>query len=171
MRTVLFAHICSANGTVPVAPKATGKQFESAAIRDTIEKTEDGGDALMDIIGKLDLEKYRVVSQNIKTDEVVITDERIQHIQERHPNDFERYSRYIGEMLENPQYILEDRVPNTAVVLNEFAEAGEHFRLILKIAVLEDSSEKKKSIITFLKISDKKFRKYIRNKKILYKFE
>lgn len=31
-------------------------------------------------IGQIDIEKYRVVTEDIRTDEVVITDERIQHI-------------------------------------------------------------------------------------------
>ena len=125
----------------------------------------------MQVVGRINVEKYRVVSANIRTDEVVITDERIEHIRQRHPNDFERYAHYIGEMLERPQYILEDPVPNTAVILHEFMENDERFRLILKLAVMEDAEEKKNSIITFLKISEKKFKKYLRNKKVLYKLE
>lgn len=122
-------------------------------------------------IGKIDIDKYRVVSENIRTDEVVITDERIQHIQERHPDDFERYSQYIGDMLKDPQYILADKFPNTAVILKDFYNSGEQFRLILKLAVSDDEPFKKNSVITFLKISEKKFKKYLRNKKILYKSE
>lgn len=122
-------------------------------------------------IGKIDIEKYRVVSDRIRTDEVVISEERIDHIKDHHPNDFERYSQYIAEMLRSPQYILEDPVPNTAVILKEFVEADERFRLILKLAVFEDEDYKKNSVITFLKISEKKFKKYLRNKKVLYKSE
>ena len=130
-----------------------------------------GGGTTVQIVGRIDIEKYKVVSDRIRTDEVVITDERIQHIREGHPNDYERYSKYIAEMLESPQYILEDKVPNTAVVLQEFIEANEQFRLILRLAVKGDDEYKKNSIITFLKISEKKFKKYLRNKKILYKSE
>lgn len=119
----------------------------------------------------LNVEKYRCVSPDIRTGEVIITEERIRHIQERHPNDFERYSRYISVMLENPQYILADPVPCTAVVLQEFLEGGEHFRLILKLAVSKSEAGRKNSVITFLKISRKKFNKYLRNKVVLYKSE
>ena len=122
-------------------------------------------------IGKIDIDKYSVVSRNIKTDEVVITDERIAHIKERHPSNFERYSHYMKEMLIRPQYILGDAVPNTAVLLHEFADSAERFRLILKIAVIGEDEYKKNSVITFFKISEKKFKKYLRNKKILYKSE
>ena len=130
-----------------------------------------GDEATVHQIGRIDTEKYSVVSKQIRTDEVVITDERIEHIREHHPNDFERYSQYISQMLFSPQYILEDPVPNTAVLLQEFSENDERFRLILRLAVFGDDQYKKNSVITFLKISEKKFRKYIRNKKILYKSE
>ncbi len=128
-------------------------------------------DNTVQTIGKIDPQKYRVVSEAIRTDEVVITDERIQHIKDHHPNDFERYSQYISKMLESPQYILEDSVPNTAVILQHFVENDEHFRLILKLAVVGDDPVKKNSVITFLKISEKKYKKYLRNKKILYTAE
>lgn len=128
-------------------------------------------DNTVQTIGKIDPQKYRVVSEAIRTDEVIITDERIQHIKDHHPNDFERYSQYISKMLESPQYILEDSVPNTAVILQHFVENDEHFRLILKLAVVGDAPAKKNSVITFLKISEKKFKKYLRNKKILYTAE
>lgn len=123
----------------------------------------------MQTIGKIDIEIYRLISPNIKSSDVVITEERIAHIKERHPNDFERYSSYITKMLLRPQYILADPVPDTAVILQEFLDEKEHFRLILKLAVTEVGEKKNNSVITFMKISEKKFRKYLRNKKILYK--
>lgn len=129
------------------------------------------GEKPVQTIGSIDIEKYKSVSDKIRTNEVVITDERIAHIKEHHPNDFEKYSAYIKDMVENPQYILEDKVPNTAVILKEFTENDEHFRLIMKLAVEGDDADKKNSVITFLKISEKKFKKYLRNKKILYKSE
>ena len=125
----------------------------------------------MECLCSLDIAKYRCIAPDIRTGEVIITDERIEHIRKRHPNDFERYSQYIGEMVKNPQYILEDPFPNTAVILQEFCEEGERFRLVLKLAVVGDGAHKKNSVITFMKISEKKFGKYLRNKKILYKAE
>lgn len=125
----------------------------------------------MYIIGKIDKKKYCVVSDQIRTSEVIITDERIAHIKARHPNDFERYSGYMADMLEHPGYILKDHTPNTAVILQEFSDGEEHFRLVLKLAVVGDDLYKKNSVITFLKINDKTYRKYLRNKKILYSAE
>lgn len=141
---------------------------KSVIIRD---KEVSSGGGYVQPVGKIDINKYRVVSDQIRTDEVIITSERIQHIKDHHPNDYERYSTYIEEMVRNPQYILEDPAPNTAVILQEFTKKNEHFRLILKLAVTEDGANKKNSVITFLKISEKKFKKYLRNKKILYRSE
>lgn len=125
----------------------------------------------MYIIGKIDISIYSCVTNDIITEDVIITDERIQHIKERHPNDFERYCSYISYMLEKPDYIFQSDRPNTAFVMNSFTDNGKNFELILHLQTSSDDSRYKNSIITFLKISDRKKAKYLRNKKILYKSE
>ena len=122
-------------------------------------------------IGRIDVEKYRLVSKNIVTDEVVITEERIAHIKARHPGDFERYGKYLTDIVEHPQYILEANRPHTAFIMNEYTESNEKFQLILRLAVEMDYPEYRNSVITFLKINDRTWAKYLRNKKILYKSE
>lgn len=129
------------------------------------------GGADVHYITKIDVEKFKCISDKITTDEVIITDERIRHIQERHPNDFERYERFIKEILENPDYILEANKPNTAFLLKQFIEEDEQFQLILRLAVLGDPDGYKNSIITFLKVEEKRYSRYLRTKNILYKSE
>ena len=125
----------------------------------------------MIVIGQIDIEKYRCISGSIRTSEVIITEERIQHIQDRHPNDFERYFPYIKDMVEDPQYILEANRPNTAFIVNQYHRETETFRLVLRLAVEGGPPEYKNAVITFLKISARTWDKYLRNKKILYKSE
>lgn len=122
-------------------------------------------------IGRIDREKYRGVTEDIRTDEVIITDERIAHIKEHHPNDFERYAAYMADMVEHPQYILEANKPNTAFLLKEYAEDNERFQLILRLAVKGDVPGYKNSVITFLKVEEKRFKRYLRTKKTIYKAE
>lgn len=43
----------------------------------------------MRFIGKINKEIYKCVTDNIVTDNVIITDERIEHIKSHHPNDYE----------------------------------------------------------------------------------
>lgn len=134
-------------------------------------KTAEDGGAAVQMVGRIDVKKYRVVSDKITTDEVIITDERIQHIKNRHPNDFERYSKYISDIVENPQYIIEANKPNTAFVLKKYIENEERFQLILRLAVEGDKPGYKNSVITFLKVEEKRFKRYLRTKKVLYKSE
>lgn len=119
----------------------------------------------------LDVAKYQCVTPDIRTSEVIITEERIEHIQERHPFDFERYSGYLREIIENPDYILEDERPGTALVLKQMEEQGERFRLALRLLTPMDHPAYKNSVLTFLKIREKEWNRLVRNKKILYKAE
>lgn len=125
----------------------------------------------MVVIGRIDRNLYRCVSDQIMTDEVIITQEQVDHIKERHPNDYERYAKYFPKIIRHPDYILEANKPNTAFIVKEFSEADKRFQVILRLAVAGDPPGYKNSIITFLKIDKKRFSRYLRTKKILYKSE
>ncbi len=125
----------------------------------------------MHVIGKIDREIYRCISGNIVADEVIITDVQIKHIKERHPNDYEQFSKYFAEIIAEPDYILEANRPNTAFVLKKIEIEKMHFQLILRLKTSSDPQNYKNSIITFLKIDQRKWEKYLRNKKILYSRE
>lgn len=125
----------------------------------------------MQTVGRIDIEKYRCITEDITTDEVIITPERIQHIQEGHPGDYERYIGYIVEILDDPDYILEANKPNTGVLLKEIEENGEKFKVILRIKVETDPADYKNSILSFWHIGETTWKKNLKNKKILYKRE
>ncbi|MCM1545135.1 MAG: PBECR2 nuclease fold domain-containing protein [Ruminococcus sp.] len=125
----------------------------------------------MHYIGKIDKKIYSCVTDDITTDEVVITDNQIEHIKERHPNDYERYFTYAKEIIESPDYILEANKPNTAFVLKHINDNGKNYQLILRLKTSEDPDCYKNSIITFLKVEDKRYNRYLRTKKVLYKAE
>lgn len=125
----------------------------------------------MHIVGKIDKDIYRCITKDIITDEVVITDERIAHIKERHPNDYERFFSYIPKIIANPDYIIEANKPNTAVVLKEIKEQDEKFKLVMRIIVKNDPAGYKNSVISFWHVGDTTWKKTIKNKNILYKKE
>ena len=101
------------------------------------------------ILGTIDMNIYRCVTQDIQTDEVIITDRQIEHIKERHPNDYERYFVYFQEIIHNPDYILEANRPNTAFVLKHIVDNGKNYQLILRLKTSTDPKEYKNSVITF----------------------
>lgn len=123
----------------------------------------------MYLVGKMDRDIYKCITADIVTDEVIITDERIGHIQERHPNDYERYCGYMKDIVEHPQYIVESPKPFTALILKEFEEGEEQFKTVMRLKTSHDNPDFKNSIITFMRINDKEWERMLKNKKILYR--
>ena len=124
----------------------------------------------MHLIGRLDTQIYKCISDDIVTNEVIITEERIAHIKERHPNDYERYYMYLKKIVENPDYIVETNKPHTALILKEVVSSEEEkFKTVLRLKTSNDNPEFKNSIITFMRISEKEWERLLRNKEILYK--
>lgn len=120
-------------------------------------------------IGKIDLSIYKCVSDDITTDEVVLTEERIKHIRERHPGAFEKVEPYLSEALNAPDYILEDKNPNTGLILKAVEENGLRFQMVLRVHTTHDTAGFKNSILSAWEIGDARWDNYVENKKILYK--
>ena len=123
----------------------------------------------MHIIGKINKNIYKCVTEDITTEEVIITDNQINHIKNRHPNDYENFSSYFSDILSDPDFILEANKPNTAFILKQITENDLTVQLILRLQTSQDPKGYKNSIITFLKVDIKTWNKYLRNKKILYR--
>ena len=138
---------------------------------DIISSSSTKEDIQVHSVGKINRDIYKCITEDIVTDEVIITDERILHIKERHPNDYERFYSYIPEIINDPDFIIEANKPNTAVVLKEIEERGEKFKLVLRIKVQGDPEEYKNSIMTFWRIGETTWKKTLKNKTVLYKKE
>ncbi len=122
-------------------------------------------------IGKINTDIYKCITENIVTDEVIITDERIAHIKERRGEAFyERYGRCFGEIIENPDYIFKDK-ENTALVCKRYIDDGKYVNIALRLITSTDNPEYKNSIITAIAENNKRFAQRIRNNTPLYKKE
>ena len=122
-------------------------------------------------VTRIDIEKYKCVSDRITTDEVIITDERIKHIQERHPGAFEKVEPYLKTALDSPDYILEDKHPNSAIILKRIEDNDLRLQIVLRVHTPQDKAGFKNSIISAWDIGEGRWRNYINNKNILYKRE
>jgi len=120
-------------------------------------------------VGKIDLEIFKCISDDITTDEVVITDRQLAHIKEKHPQDYELYSEYIPDILMEPDYILEANKPSSAVLLKEVVSNNDKIQLVIRFKTRTDPKDYKNSIITFMKIRQKEWNRLLNNKKILYR--
>lgn len=123
-------------------------------------------------VGKIDIEKYKCISNDITTDEVIITDERIQHIHDRHKSDYEEIQPYFQEILSYPDYILEDSSrKNTGLILKQIKENDLKIQMVLRLHTSTDEKGFKNSVISAWKISESRWKNYLKNKKVLYKSE
>lgn len=134
-------------------------------------KSQADGGSGVHTVGHIDIETYRCIADDITTDEVIITSERIQHIQERHPGNYEKIEQFLKVALEAPDYILEDKNPNSGLILKMIEEDGIRFQVVLRVHTSVDDPAFKNSIISAWEISESRWRNYVNNKKILYKRE
>ncbi len=123
----------------------------------------------MQLIGKLNKKILGIYKDKITTEDVIITDERIQHIKKRHPQDYEEHIKDIPYILNNPDYILEDKNKmDTLILLKRIIKKQKNIQLIIKLNTNNYEKEKSNTIITFWRIRDVNYKKTIQNNKIIY---
>ena len=123
----------------------------------------------MNTLVKLDIELYKRVSDDIATEEVIVTEKQIEHINKRHQDAYEKYGQYIPEVILNPDYIVESPRYATAIVMKEMQiEDGAKLKLVLRINTSSDPDGYKNSVITFMRIRAQDWNRILRNKNILY---
>lgn len=121
------------------------------------------------IIGKIDKEIYRCITEDIITDEVIITNNQIEHIKIRHNESYELAMSAIGETLLSPDFIFKDKHPNTGLVVKLLEVDNLHLQVVLRICTSNDTKGFKNSIISCWIISEGRLANYLRNKEILYR--
>ena len=123
----------------------------------------------MQYIGKLDINKLGKYKNNIITDEVIITEERIKHIKEHHPGDYENYSMYIQDIIKNPDYILNDNKNiDTILCMKTIKIVQKNIQVVIRLNTNKKDIGKQNSILTLWKVKNKTYEQLIRNKEIIW---
>ena len=133
-----------------------------------ISKTTQNKEKTVQYIGKLDKNKLGKYADKVITDEVIMTNERIEHTNKRHPGDYDKYIKYVPDIIKNPDYILED-IDNvdTILVLKSIKEKGKNIQVVVKLQTNKEEA-KSNSILTFWHIRDRNYRGTIKNNEIIY---
>ena len=115
-------------------------------------------------IGVLELKLLKKF-YNIKTNKLIITKERIEHINKRHSNDYNLYGKYMSEIINKPDYILQDsKNDNTVLYLKEIKKLN--LQMVIKLQT-ESKLNKANTVITFWHMRKKSYEQIIRkNRKI-----
>lgn len=117
-------------------------------------------------IGKLDRDKLGEYRDKIITDEVVLTDERLnEHILIYHPKEYEQLKESISEIIEDPDYILRDnRHDDTIILLKHIKDIDKRGRIVVKLALGLDEKHPKNSIITLMKLNERTWTQTLKNR-------
>lgn len=124
----------------------------------------------MEYIGKIDKNKLGKYKEKLITEEVVLTIERIKHIKEHHPGDYEKYGKYIPDIIEYPDYILIDsKNIDTLLYMKTIVEEQKNIQIVLKLNTNKFKPNMKNSVLTLWKIKESTYKQLIRNKENLWK--
>ena len=117
----------------------------------------------MHFVGKLNREIYNCITDNIVTDDVIITVDQLEHILERHPDAYRKVIHSLRDTLEDPDYIIEDKHQNTGLVIKKIKDHREHTQMVLRICTSDDKPGYKNSIISCWEISEKRLLQPVRS--------
>ena len=148
------------------------KTIEKIGIDDKIKAKIEKRDNEVYFVGKIDKEIYRCITEDIVTDEVVITEKQVQHVKERHPEAYNIVMSSFDEILKAPDFIIrDDKHVNTGLVIKQLKIETGNLQMVLRIATKDDDPTYRNSIISCWEISKKRLENYLKNKEILYKKE
>ena len=121
----------------------------------------------MQYIGQLDKNKLGRYKDKIKTLDIIITNERIEHINKRHPGDYEKYIIYLSNCIKKPDYILEDKDNKDTIIILKRIE-NKRIHILIKLQTNNRDINKYNSIITYWQIRERCYKSTIKNNKIIY---
>lgn len=121
-------------------------------------------------IGKINTDVLEKEFGRIQTDEIIITNERIDHIKQRHPEDYDLFEQYGEASVTSPDLIIKD-IKNVGTVFMVKKLPETNLNVVVRVVLETDDSKLKNSVMTFYRIREKNLRKLIDKNGLLYKKE
>ena len=87
----------------------------------------------MHTIGRINKSIYSCITEDIVTDEVIITDNQLQHILHRHPEVYKEVTDYLNDIISAPDFIIKDEHKNTGLVVKRIKTKEEYAQMVLRI--------------------------------------
>lgn len=120
-------------------------------------------------IGKIDAGLFENEFGKLNTNDVILTNERLQHIIDEHPQDYDYFAKYGIQTVTNPDIVIKDgKNENTVFMIAKLENTNLNTVVRLSVAG-KDLSKLDNSIMTFYRIREKNLRKLIERNKVLYK--
>ena len=124
------------------------------------------------VIDIAQLDETLLKDSNIKllTKNLVLTDNSIIHIKERHPNDYGDVIKDLSNMVQDPDSIMIGNKSHTLVYMARNSK-GHMYQVVIRLKDEDMSDELQNSIITLNRVNEKRYKRYKKSRKIIYKKE
>ncbi len=124
----------------------------------------------MTFLGNLDPTPLEPIFGKLQTTEVVVTDERIAHIKERHPEDYCLFEAYGCETVLSPDLLIQDsKHTGTVFAVKKLPETN--LNVVLRLVLETDDPDLKNSVMTFYRIRERNLKKLLEKNRLLYTYE
>ena len=148
-----------------VAKISTRKNKHGIITKNIKEKEKD-----VQHIGKIDKNKIGNYATKITNDNIVLTDERKQHIYEDHTKDYERILQNIERVANNPKEVIEDcKNKDTLFFIGELEKSN--LNVVIRLNTTNNKEHPNNSIMTAWIIRDRNLKKLREKNKTIYKNE
>ena len=122
------------------------------------------------LLGKIETQPLEEEFGKLMTDEIIVTNERIFHIKERHPEDYALFELYGSEAVNNPDIIIKDSKNSETVFMIKQLE-DTNLNVVAKLILETGNPNHKNSVMTFYRIRNRNLKKLLDKNKTLYKKE
>ncbi len=135
-----------------------------------LDMKEDNNVAEIRGLGRINTALLEKEFGKIQTDRIIVTNERLLHIQERHPQDYELFEKYGQDSVQNPDYIIRD-MKNKGTVFMVKKLPDTNLNVVVRVVLDTDKNGLQNSVMTFYRIRERNLRKMIEKNTLLYKKE
>lgn len=137
------------------------------------QDTYNAGSMLVEQIAKIDKNRVRKITESIDTERVVLLRERIEHIQQKHPGDYEAFGQYLQDVIQSPDFIMRDKKhPYTGIYVKYHHNADTGLRATIRYHVDGEIEGYANSVLTYQHIRDQEYRRLEKKEElIVYKAE
>lgn len=149
------------------ARKAAFTSTQNRAILGSIDSDGSVKKIELTVLGNLDPSPLISTFGHLQTTEVVVTDERITHIKERHPEDYLLFEQYGRESILSPDILIQD-IKNVGTVFAVKKLPDTNLNVVLRLVLDTDNPDFKNSVMTFYRIREKNLKKLMEKNPVLY---
>lgn len=135
-----------------------------------VNTKEDKSMACIKPLGEIDTSVLEKEFGKIQTRDIIITGERLGHIKERHPEDYELFEKYGKISVEKPDIVIKDGKHEGTVFMVKRLE-NTNLNVVVRVVLETDGTGLKNSVMTFYRIRERNLKKLIEKNALLYKKE